>query len=121
MTTASRSPEGTVLRYLDRLAAHDWAAVAECLHPEVVRVGPFGDTYSPRRPYVAFLAGLLPTLVGYDLTVERTLGVGSVVVVQLTETMVIGGSTDVTHEVLVFDTAAGLITRIAIYIQRSAP
>ncbi len=113
-------PETVVLRYLARMVAHDWVALAECLHPDVVRVGPFGDVFTPRRPYVDYLAALLPTLVDYDLAVERVVSDRSVVVVQLTETMEIAGSRDVTHEVLVFDTdAAGLITRVEIFIQRT--
>jgi ketosteroid isomerase-like protein len=112
-------PETVVRRYLDHLVAHDWAALAECLHPDVVRVGPFGDTYSPRRPYVEFLSSLLPTLVNYDLTIERMVARQSVVVVQLREAMEVNGSRDVTREALVFDTdPAGLITRIDIFIQR---
>ncbi len=98
---------------------HDWAALTECLHPDVVRVGPFGDTYSPRGPYVEFLSSLLPTLVDYQLTVERVVAHRSVVVVQLSEAMEIAGSRDVTREVLVFDTdGAASITRIDIFIQR---
>lgn len=113
-------PESIVLRYLDHLVAHDWAALTECLHPDVVRVGPFGDTYRPRRPYVEFLSSLLPTLVNYHLTIERLVAHQSVVVVQLSEEMEIKGSPDVTREVLVFDTdPAGLITRIDIFIQRT--
>jgi hypothetical protein len=93
-----------------------------CLHPDVVRVGPFGDEYTPRRPYVDYLSTLLPTLVDYDLTIERTVTDGPTVLVQLTEAMDFDGSTDVTHEVLVFETdPAGLITRIDIFIQRTAP
>ena len=80
-------PEEVVLRYLDRLRAHDWTAMADCLHPEVVRVGPFGDAYSPRGPYVEFLSYLLPSLVNYTMTVVRTVAGHSVVMVQLTETM----------------------------------
>jgi hypothetical protein len=117
----SPNPESTVRRYLDRLVSHDWAAVTECLHPEVVRVGPFADTYSPRDPYVTFLASLLPNLVNYRLAIERLVADGSVVMVQLSETMEIDRSEDVTREVLVFDTDAdGLITRIDIFIQRAA-
>ena len=47
-------------RYLDRLVAHDWEAMAACLAEDVVRVGPFGDTYTPRDPYVAFLPSSCP-------------------------------------------------------------
>jgi hypothetical protein len=113
-------PETVVLRYLDRMVAHDWAAMTECLHPDVVRVGPFGDEYTPRGPYVEYLSGLLPTLVNYDLAIERTVAEQSLVLVQLTESMEFDGSTDVTREVLVFETdPAGLITRIDIFIQRA--
>ena len=115
-------PETVVLRYLDRMVAHDWAAMTECLHPDVVRVGPFGDEYTPRGPYVEYLSGLLPTLANYALTIQRTVAEQSVVLVQLTESMEFDGSMDVTHEVLVFETdPAGLITRIDIFIQRGAP
>ena len=114
-------PETVVLRYLDRMVAHDWTAMAECLHPDVVRVGPFGDVYTPRGPYVDFLSSLLPTLVNYELTIERSFAHRSVVAVQLTERMELAGSDDVTSEVLVFDTdPAGLITRIEIFIRRAA-
>ena len=42
---------GTVVeRYLERLVAHDWEAMAACLAEDVVRVGPFGDTYTPGTP-----------------------------------------------------------------------
>ncbi len=112
-------PESVVLRYVDRMVAHDWDAMSRCLHPEVVRVGPFGDSYAGRALYVEYLSSLLPTLVNYTLTVVRTLGRHSVVTVQLTETMELNGSMDVTQEVLVFDTdSTGLITRIDIFIQR---
>jgi hypothetical protein len=117
----STDPESVVLRYLDSMVAHDWAAMSLCLHRDVVRVGPFGDTYTPRAPYLEYLSALLPTLIDYDLVVARTLSRGSVVMVQLSETMELDGSPDVTQEVLVFDTdASGLIIRIDIFIQRHA-
>jgi hypothetical protein len=120
VSTSTSNAESIVLRYLDRMVAHDWPAMSECLHPDVIRVGPFGDTYSPREPYVEYLAGLLPTLVNYDLTIIRTLAQESVVIVQLAEAMELHGALDVTREVLVFDTdAEDLITRIEIFIQRA--
>ncbi len=119
--TVSSDPERMVLHFLDRMVAHDWAGLTGCLHPDVVRVGPFGDTSTPRRQYVDFLSSLLPTLTNYRLTIGRTITHDSVVMVQLSESMEIGGSRDETHEVLVFETdPAGLITRIDIFIQRAA-
>ncbi len=112
-------PQNVVLHYLDCLVAHDWTAVAECLHPEVVRVGPFGDTYTPREIYVEFLSDLLPILLNYSMAIERVWVDGPVVIVQLTESMEIRGSMDATREVLVFTIDdAGLISRIEIFIQR---
>lgn len=121
MAVESSDPTSVVLRYLDRMVAHDWVAMSRCLHPDVVRVGPFGDAYTPRGPYVEYISSLLPRLVKYDLTIVRTIASNSTVVVQLTETMELNGSMDVTQEVLVFDTdALGLITSIDIFIQRES-
>jgi SnoaL-like domain len=108
-----------VQRYLERMVAHDWDAMAACLDENVVRVGPFGDTYTPRDPYVAFLAGLMPALPGYSMRVDRVLDCGRSVVVELTETVDVGGSPLETPEVLVFDLdVEDRIVHIAIYIQR---
>lgn len=114
----SRGSE-VVRRYLDRLVAHDWDGVTGCLSTEVVRVGPFGDTYTPRAAYVAFLAGLMPTLEDYRMDVTRVVAEGPVVTAELTETVNLGGQLVVTPEALVFDLdAEGLIDHIGIYIRR---
>lgn len=112
-------PGAVVLRYLDRMVAHDWEAMAACLAENVVRVGPFGDTYTPRDPYVAFLSGLMPGLPGYSMRIDRVLSVGATVVVELTEIVDIGGSPLETPEALLFDLdEEGSIAHITIYIQR---
>jgi ketosteroid isomerase-like protein len=108
-----------VERYLDRLVAHDWEAMAACLAEDVVRVGPFGDTYTPRGPYVDFLTKLMPSLPGYAMRVDRVVEAGRTVVVELTETVETSGAPLDTPEALVFDfDEAGRIAHIAIYIQR---
>jgi len=108
-----------VERYLDRLVAHDWEAMAACLAEDVVRVGPFGDTYTPRGPYVGFLSSLMPSLPGYSMRIDRVLHSGRVTVVELTETIDAGGAAVETPEALLFDIDDdGLISHIAIYIQR---
>jgi len=113
------APDAVVERYLDRLVAHDWDAMAACLADDVVRVGPFGDTYTPKDAYVAFLSELMPALPGYAMEVGRIIAAGRVTVVELTETVVIGGEPVRTPEVLVFDLDdGGRIGHIAIYIQR---
>jgi ketosteroid isomerase-like protein len=118
-TEDSQSSGAVVERYLERLVAHDWESMAACLAEDVVRVGPFGDTYTPRDPYVAFLAELMPALPGYSMRVGRVLVLGPTVVVELTEFVEVGGSVLETPEVLVFDLdAESRIAHIAIYIQR---
>jgi ketosteroid isomerase-like protein len=115
----AEDPTTVVRRYLDSMVAHDFDAMAACLAEDVVRVGPFGDTYTPRDPYVAFLAELMPALPGYAMRVDRVLGMGPTVVVELTETVEMAGAAIDTPEALVFDfDDAGLIAHIAIYIQR---
>jgi ketosteroid isomerase-like protein len=108
-----------VERYLQAVVAHDWQGLTECLAEDVVRVGPFGDTYTPRDPYVAFLADLMPKLPGYAMVVGRVVHAGRCVVVELSETVELDGKAVVTPEALVFDLDVdGRIARIAIYIQR---
>jgi ketosteroid isomerase-like protein len=108
-----------VVRYLDRMVAHDWEAMAACLAEDVVRVGPFGDTYTPRDPYVAFLSALMPALPGYSMRIDRVQSIGPTVLVELTEMVEIDGAPLETPEALVFDLdGEGRIAHIAIYIQR---
>lgn len=108
-------------RYLDAVAGHDWEALRGCLAEDVVRVGPFGDTYTPKGPYLEFLTALMPTLGGYSMRVDRVLYAGSVAVAELSETVEVDGSPVETPEALVFDLDDdGRITRIGIYIRRQA-
>ena len=101
------------------MVSHDWDGVAGCLTPDVVRVGPFGDTYSPRDRYVQFLAELMPQLANYSMNVARVTYGDAVVVAELSETIDVDGAPLETPEALVFDLDdSGRIARIAIYIQR---
>lgn len=119
MGMATEDLATVVERYLDRLVAHDWKAMAACLAEDVVRVGPFGDTYAPRVTYVAFLSALMPALPGYSMRVDRIVSSGRTVLVELTEFVDVGGSPLETPEALVFDLDADdKIAHIAIYIQR---
>jgi ketosteroid isomerase-like protein len=118
-TTSAGDAGAVVRRYLERLVAHDWDAMAACLAEDVVRVGPFGDTYTPRDPYVAFLAELMPALPGYSMRIDRMLAMGRTVLVELTEIVDMSGSPLETPEALVFDLdAEDRIAHITIYIQR---
>jgi hypothetical protein len=106
-------------RYLASLVAHDWDALRDCLAPGVVRIGPFGDTYTPREAYLAFLSGLMPRLPNYSLAVHRVVSAGEVVVAEISETLDVDGAPRETPEALLFDLDGdGRIARITIYTQR---
>jgi limonene-1,2-epoxide hydrolase len=108
-----------VERYLKGLQDHDWAAVTEAVAPDVERMGPYRDAYTGRDAYVAFLSDTIGALHGYQLDVDGTYVDGGVVTVELRETVDDGDARLETCEVVVFDTAGGLITRIAVYLQTS--
>jgi hypothetical protein len=104
--------------YLQTMVAHDFEAMAACLAEDVVRVGPYGDSYTPRDVYVAMLSGLMPTLPGYAMEISRVMVKDRLIVVELSETVEIEGAPLVTPEALVFElNEAGLIAHISIYIQ----
>jgi hypothetical protein len=108
-----------VERYLEGLRAHNWKAVADTLAPNVERMGPYRDAYAGRDAYVKFLSETIESLRGYQLDVDRIQVDGGIVTVELRETV---DDQDVrleTCEAVVFDTAAGLITRVAVYLQTS--
>lgn len=116
-----RHVSGIVERYLDAVAGHDWDTLQGCLAEDVVREGPFGDTYTPKGPYMEFLSALMPTLGGYSMRVDRVLYAGSVALAELSETVEVDGSPVETPEALVFDLDGdGRICRIGIYIRRQA-
>jgi limonene-1,2-epoxide hydrolase len=121
-TNTERNPAEVVERYLAAVVSHDWDALGACVAPDVVRIGPFGDTYRGRADYVAFLAGLMPGLAGYAMRVDRIVAAGPVVSVELTETVSMDGAPTDTAESLLFDVGeGGEINRIAIYIRQPVP
>lgn len=120
-TMSETTGQDVVTRYLAAVAGHDWDALADCLTDDVTRVGPFGDRYHPRDAYLTFLRGLLPSLEGYRMRVDRIVDAGRVVTAELTETLVWEGKLVVTPESLIFDLAEdGRISHIGIYIRRLA-
>ena len=97
------------------MVAHDWDGMAACVTDDLVRTGPFCDTYNGKDEYVAFISGLMPTLPEYAMKLDRVVYADGVAMAELTESV---GGTD-TPESLVFDLAGdGRIARISIYIQR---
>ena len=125
--SAGRTPPLTTIgamtdlirRYLAAVATCDWATAEICLSEGVVRIGPFGDTYVGRDPYLAYLIELMPTLPEYAMDVHRVVGGGAVVTAELAETMTFGDERTTTEECLVFDVADGRIERLAIFIRQT--
>jgi hypothetical protein len=113
---------GVIERFLRTMVAHDWAAFEECLADEFTRVGPYGDTYTTRADYVAFLAELMPTLPGYSMEVTRVSYAGDVGFAELSETVEVDGTLLRTPECLTFDLAGdGRIRRVEVFTQTRAP
>jgi limonene-1,2-epoxide hydrolase len=109
---------GIVERFLACMTDHDWDVAQQCVANDVVRVGPYGDVYEGRSDYIAMLSKLMPSLPGYHMEIRRVAYAGATAWAELTETVEIDGTPVRTPEVLAFDLdAAGLIHRIAIYIQ----
>jgi ketosteroid isomerase-like protein len=110
---------GLVEQYLAAIVGHDWPGLYECVTDDVVRVGPYGDRYTGRDAYVAFLAETMPRLRGYEMVVDRVTYTGDGrAFAELSETVEIDGTPVRTPEVLAFELAPdGRITHIEIYIQ----
>ena len=108
-----------VERYLNGLREHDWTAVGDAVAPDVERMGPYRDVYRGRDAYVRFLSDTIDSLHGYQLDVDGIYVDGGVVTVELRETVDDGDARLETCEAVVFGTAGGLITRIAVYLQTS--
>jgi ketosteroid isomerase-like protein len=116
---AERAVE-TVRRFLDRMAAFDWDAMAACVAEDVARVGPYRDEKQGRQDYRDFLAATIEALDGYEMGVQRIWSDGARAVAQLSETLKVDGRPRRTDEVLVLDLGAdGLISRVEVYLQRA--
>jgi ketosteroid isomerase-like protein len=108
-----------VERYLDAIASHDWGVLDECLADDIVRVGPYGDRYTGRDEYMAFIADLMPKLPGYAMKLDRVTYVGDArAYAELSETVELDGKPMRTPEVLVFElNGDGRIARVDVFIQ----
>jgi hypothetical protein len=103
-------------RYFEALRAQDWEGLATCLADDVHRTGPYLDSVRGRQAYVDFLAGVIPSLRGYELKVFRTrrLDDGSALV-ELSETVERDGVRTEFPEVILFEfNDGGRIQRVDI-------
>jgi hypothetical protein len=110
---------GIAETYLDAIRSHDWARLSDCVTDDVVRVGPYGDTYTGRADYIAFISELMPTLPGYGMEVERVTYVDNRAFAELSETVDVDGSPVITREVILLELVGDRIAWINVFIQRS--
>jgi len=113
---------GVIERFLEAMVTHDWREVGACVAPDVVRVGPYGDTYRGRQSYVAFLAGTLPSLPGYRMQLDRVTYAagGTLGFAELSETVTVDGAPLTTPESLVFEIGpSGLIESVSVYVKHT--
>jgi ketosteroid isomerase-like protein len=116
--------DGVIERYLQALVDGDWTAFADCLADDgFTRVGPYGDTYTTKADYVAFLRELMPTLPGYEMEVSRvTYAADDLAFAELAETVEVDGTPLRTPECLTFALADdGRIQRVEVFTQTRAP
>ena len=114
--------EGCIQDYLSAIVAHDWGKVRAYVTEDVVRIGPYGDTFRGRETYVSYLERLMPKLEGYAMEVRRITYAddGRSAFAELTERVTVNGTPTVTEEVLVFAVdSTSLIERVEIYIRQS--
>lgn len=116
------TPVEILERYFAALRDQDWVALASCLSADVHRSGPYLDLVRGRQRYVGFLSKVLPSLENYELEVFRIRPLAPhSALVELSETVDIGGTRKTFPEALLFDfDAQGLISRIDIYIKQPA-
>jgi ketosteroid isomerase-like protein len=114
--------DDVIERFLRSLVERDWDSFAACLADEFTRVGPYGDTYSSKADYVAFLSDLMPQLAGYEMDVARVSYADGVGFAELSETVEVEGVPLRTRECLTFDfNGDGQISRVEVFTQDRAP
>jgi hypothetical protein len=109
-----------VEEYLRAFAARDWEAFSAVLSDESLRrVGPFMDVIESRDDYVEFLRNLMPTLINYEVRVDRVSPTGSGrFLVELSEIFDVEGVRTEYPQADLFEVdATGKISGVSIFIQ----
>jgi hypothetical protein len=110
-----------VEHYLACMAAHDWEGLAATLADEgLTRDGPFCDRVEGKQRYVDFLRGLIPSLEGYRLKVQRVSHVSDrVSFVELSEAFGVDGVLTEYPECILFErNGDGLISHVSVFIKQ---
>jgi hypothetical protein len=110
-----------VEQYLACMAAHDWEGLAATIADEgLTRDGPFCDRVEGKQRYVDFLRGLIPSLEGYRLKVQRVSHVSDrVSFVELSEAFGVDGVLTEYPECILFErNGDGLISHVSVFIKQ---
>jgi hypothetical protein len=114
--------DGVIEQFLRSMVAHDWPALEACLADDFTRVGPYGDVYSSKSDYVAFISDIIPRLAGYEMQVACVSYADGVGYAELAETVEVDGTLLRTPECLSFAlTADGRISRVEVFTQTRFP
>jgi len=106
--------------YLAAMGEQDWTRLAATIADEgLVRDGPFADVIEGKDPYVAFLRGIISTLPGYQLRVDRISRSGDHrFFAELSEVFDIDGASTEHPEVCLFETDDdGLIRFVSVFMK----
>jgi hypothetical protein len=114
------SDQAVVEEYLRTFAAFDWEGFAAILADENLRrVGPFMDVIETKEDYVDFLSKLMPTLINYEVRVDRVSDCGSKrFLVELSEIFDVDGVRTEYPQADLFEVdAAGKISGVSIFMK----
>jgi hypothetical protein len=103
------------------MAAHDWDGLAATLAEEgLTRDGPFCDRIEGKQGYVDFLRGIITSLDGYQLDVQRVSHVSDrVTFVELSETFGVDGVATAYPECILFErNDDGLISHVSVFMKQ---
>jgi SnoaL-like domain len=106
--------------YLACMAAHDWDGLAATIADEgLTRDGPFCDRVEGKQRYVDFLRGVITSLDGYRLQVQRVSHVSNrVSFVELSETFEVDGVPTAYPECILFErNDDGLISHVSVFVK----
>ena len=121
MTDASETRTDAVEAYLAYMAAHDWDGLAATIADEgLTRDGPFCDRVDGKQRYVDFLRGVITSLDGYRLHVQRVSHVSNrVSFVELSETFGVDGVPTTYPECILFErNDDGLISHVSVFVKQ---
>jgi hypothetical protein len=109
-----------VEEYLRAFAARDWTAFSAVLADENLRrVGPFMDVIESKEDYVEFLSNLMPTLLNYEVRVDRVSETGPKrFLVELSEIFDVDGVRTEYPQADLFEVdAAGKVCGVSIFMK----